>query len=437
MVVLLMGFTTVWAQSDTLFLEKEEAIALALENNPSLQAASLERARAQARLNETRGNLLPSLNATGSYTRNLKKQVIFFPEEMAGMFGGSTALEVGSDNSFMGGLQLAMPLYNPAIYANVDAARTQQDIASQDYSTQILELTWNVQQAWYDVLLAGESLEVVESSFNNASGNLENIRQMYRQGLVAEYDLIRAQVQTENLRPDLLQAQNMYDMSLNFLKILLGMDEQQPIVVQGSLLESSEQMLEDFSILGAERSLQQNPQVVSLGLQHDLMLKQADVVKASGLPSVGAVSNFMYLTEANNFDIGGYNWVNTASAGLQLSIPIFRGRTVHNQVKQIQIGAQQLKIQQEYLQDNLSIELENALQSMNVAMEKASHARLNVELAERGYNIARVRYDSGQGTLLEINDSDTALRVARFNLLQAKHELLSARIRYDRFVGDQ
>ncbi len=436
--ILLIAATVIplQAQNDTLYLDREKALELALENNPTIRVASLEKARAEARFNEMRGNLLPSLTGVGTYTRNLKKQVIFFPEEIAPLFGGVTALEIGNDNSYMGGLQFAMPLYNPAVFAGIDAARTEQEIAAENYRAQTIELTWNVQSAFYDVMLARESLQVIRMSFNSAVENLENIRKMHGQGMVAEYDLIRAEVQTENIRPDLLQAENMYDLALNFLKTLVGIEEVRPIAVSGNLMDSAEEMLSTFNITDAERSLRNNPDYVNLGLQHDLILKQSRSVRASGRPSVTAVSNYMYLAEANDFKVGDYNWVNTASAGLQINIPIFRGLTNRNQVKQLEIGAQQIMLQREYLKDNLGVELGNILKSMDVALEKAVHARRNVELAQRGYNIARLRYDSGQGTLLEVNDSDVALTRARFNLLQAKHELLQAKIRYDRFVGE-
>ncbi len=423
------------AQSDTLYLTRESALEMALENNPSIAIARLEKARLEARVNEARGNLLPSLNATGTYTRNLKKQVIFFPEEMAPLFGGVTALEVGNDNSFMGGLQLALPLYNPAIYAGIDAARTEQKIAEENFRAQTIELTYILQRAWNDALLARESYEVIRFSFENARENLENIRKMHAQGLVAEYDLIRAEVQTENLRPDVLQAANAFDLSLSFLKTLLGIEEIIPVTIEGDLLESSEEMLRNFNITEAERALHSNPDYVNLGLQRDLILKQAKSVKATSLPSLTAVSNYMYLTEANDFRVGDYNWVNTASAGLQLSIPIFRGLTNRNQVKQLEIGAKQIQLQREYLRNNLSIELSNILKNMDVALEKAVHARRNVDLAQRGYDIARLRYESGQGTLLEVNDSDVSMTRARFNLLMAKHELLQAKAQYDRFIG--
>jgi outer membrane protein len=426
--------TISFAQSDTLYLNLDSAINMALEQNPEMRVATLEKARAQAKLNESRGRLLPSLNANGSYNRNIKKPVIFLSDEMAGAFGSNT-LEIGSDNSYMSSVSLAIPLYNPAIYSGIEASRIELQMAGENYKASKIDLTYNVQRAWFDVLLARESLDVIELSFANAEKNLENIRKLHQQGLVAEFDLIRAEVQTENIRPDVLQAQNMYSMVVNFLKTLMGVHEDQPIEVSGSLIETSEEMLREFNIMQAERSLTNNPDLVNLGLQRELILQQSKSIRASGLPSINAVSNYNYQTESNNFNFSEYNWVNTIGAGFQVSIPIFRGFTTRNQTKQLEIGARQLQLQKDYLRDNLNVELSNILKSMDVAVEKSIHTRKNVELAQRGYDIALLRYNSGQGTLLEINDSEIALTRARFNLLQAKHELLNAKIQYDRFLG--
>lgn len=428
---------SVSGQTDTLVFDRETAVKTALENNPGIRIATLEKMRTEAKYNEARGNLLPSLNASGSYTRNLKKQVIFFPEEMAMLFGGSTALEVGSDNSYLAALSLAMPVFNPVVYANIRSAEIEQTLSEENIRATQIDLTYNVQKAWYDALLAKESLDVIRLSFENARENLENIEKLYHQGMVAEYDLIRAEVQTENIKPEVLQAENALDISLNFLKILMGIEEEVVIDVRGSLLESAEAMLAGFNISQAERTLLNNPEYVNLGLQKNLMMKQKEVIKASVLPSVNAVTNYAYITEANNFEFGNYDWVNTASAGLQVNIPIFRGFTNRNQVKQMDISIQQLDLQRDYLKDNLSIELTNILKSMDVALQKAADAERNVELAQRGFDIARIRYDSGQGTLLELNDSEVALTRARFNMLMSKHELLTSKIRYDQFIGKQ
>jgi outer membrane protein len=258
---------------------------------------------------------------------------------------------------------------------------------------------------------------------------------MKNQGLAAEFDLIRAQVQTENLRPSVLQTENGYKMAVNYLKALIGLEESQEIEISGNLTELASETMAGFNIQEAQRSLIHNPDLVKLGLQVTLIDKQARSVRASGLPSLSLASNYNFQTEANDFIISDYNWVKTFAAGLRFNIPIFSGFTIRNQARQLDLLGEQLSLQRDYLADNLGIQLDNVLNTMVVAVEKSNTAQGTVDMAERGYQIARVRYDTGQGTLLEMNDSELALTQARFNLLQAKHELLKAQAEYKKFIG--
>ncbi len=413
-------------------LDINQAVEMAMEKNPTMQISRLEIESKNVGISETKGLLLPSFNISGSYNRNIKKPVFFLPE--GSPFG--TVLEVGSDNSYMAVLSASMPVYNPAINASLEAARAERQLAGEQLRANKLELTYTVQRAFFDALLARESRIVMQESFDNAFDNLQNIRQMHQQGLVAEFDLIRAQVQAENLRPGLLQARNAYEMAVNYLKAVVGLEESQPIELTGNLHDLSSNMLDQFVAAEAHRYLTRNTDLVQLGLQQELLQRQTSAVRASGLPSLALAGNYMYQTEANTFNFGDYNWVNTFSAGIQVSIPLFRGFTIKNQARQLEIASRQLSLQKDYMQDNLRIQLENILNSMSVAIEQSHNARQNVELAIRGYQIALRRYETGQGTLLEVNDSQVALTQARFNLLQAKHEMLQAKIEYDRFTGN-
>ena len=82
-----------------------------------------------------------------------------------------------------------------------------------------------VKNAFYTLLLANNSYEVMKISVENAQKNLENIRNLYKQGVVAEYDVIRSDVQVRNLSPALIQAENSARLSALMLKVLLGVDE--------------------------------------------------------------------------------------------------------------------------------------------------------------------------------------------------------------------
>ncbi len=432
---ILYGITGVAGQdtSDTLHLDLEGAMAIAREHNPTLKVSALEIENAELGINEIRGSYPPSLNISGSYNRNIKRPIIFLPDDSP---FGNGFIEVGSDNSFMGTLAAGMPLYNPGLNRSLRAARAEKSLVKEQFRGSKIELEYNVQTAFFDVLLTRESMEVVRKSFLNAKENLERTRKMYEQGTVSEYDLIRAEVQTENLRPNLLEAENAYETTLNYLKALIGMDKTRAVEIKGSLIDITGTMVSDFMVEEAARNLGRNTDLVQMGLQLELIGQQKNVVKAQGLPSLDLAGNYQYQTEANHFRFDDYRWVETFSAGLRLTIPLFNGFAVRTQSRQLQIAGEQIQLQKEFLEDNLKVQLENILNAMKVAFEKTTNARSNVQLAERGFEIAKTRYETGQGTLMELNDSEVALTQARFNLLQAKHEILQAKAEYQKFIGE-
>lgn len=420
------------ARQAPLALDLETAMELARERNPGLRVAALEVTRADVAVDAVRGGYLPSLNAQATYNRNIKKPVIFLPP--GSPFGD--VLEIGSDNSYMAAMAARVPVYNPVLNAQLQAARAERELAGEQYRASRIDMTYFVRSAFYDALLARESMEVMQMSYEQAKDNLEQTRKLQQQGLVAEYDLIRAQVQTENLRPSVLQTETAFQMAQNYLKALIGLELSESVELVGNLAEAAENMLVEFHIAEANRSLQRNSDLVQMGMQIRLLGEQQRAVRASALPSLAMSGNYSFQTESNDFRFGDYNWIQMFSAGLQLTIPIFNGFQVRQQERQLEIAGRQMRLQKEFMEENLKIQLDNILQSMAVALEKSSNAENTVAMAARGHDIARARYESGQGTLLEVNDSELALTQARFNLLQAKHELLQARAEYDKFIGE-
>lgn len=420
--------------ADTLFIDLEEAMAIAREHNPTLKVARLDVESAEVGVQEVRSSYLPSLNVGGNYNRNIKRPVIFLPEDSP--FGDGGVIEVGSENSFMGVLSSEMPLLNLGLNRSLRVARKEKTLAGEQFRGSKLELDYNVQTAFFDVLLASESKQVMQKSFANAMDNLERTRRMHDQGMVAEYDLIRAEVQAENLRPNVMQAENAYEVAVNYLKALIGLDEAQPLAIRENLSDMTVSRMSDFNIQDADRSLQQNTDLAQMNLQLDLVGQQREMAKAGGYPMLDLAGNYQYQTEANHFRFSDFHWVETFSAGLRLTIPLFNGFAVRHQTRQLEILGDQIRLQKEFLEDNLNIQLDNILKTMMVAMEQTSNARSNVRMAERGFEIAKTRYETGQGTLMELNDSEVALTQARFNLLQAKYDVLNAKAEYDKFIGE-
>lgn len=435
--VLLLFWTGITSAQDTLYVSLEKTVESAVTGNPDILISRLEVERAISQLKAANGAFLPNIGVDGQYVRNIKRPVFFLPpgEGFGGQQGDErgTVIEAGYDNSFNMTAQATLPLYNQSIIAGSRAARKAVELEEKGLEVSENEIRAQVKRAYYDALLARESLQVLILSLENAQSNLENIRSQFAQELVPEYDVIRAQVQVENLRPDIFAAQNNFEASIYNLKLLTGIPQEIPLQLE----ESLEEFYEEANLFALEQySLENNPQLDQLETQVALREAQIDLQEANFYPSLSAFGNYAYQAQANNFDFDEYFWVNTSSVGVQLSIPVFEGLTRLRQIEQAKIDLEQTQIQKDFQRKSLSIQAQNALNRIQRAQRSLQAQEQNIAQAAKGLEIAVVSYQSGVGTLLEINDAELALTQARLNQLEAIYDFLYALADFNQITGE-
>ena len=159
--------------------------------------------------------------------------------------------------------------------------------------------------------------------------------------------------------------------------------------------------------------------------------------KAAFYPSLSAFGNYAWQAQANNFNFNNYFWVNTSSIGVQLSIPVFQGLVRVRQIEQARVDLYQTNIQEEYQRKSLSIQAQNALNRIQRAQRSLEAQEKNIAQAERGYQIAQVSYNSGVGTLIEVNDAELALTQARLNQLEIIYEFLNGLAEFNQLIGKE
>ncbi|MEE0267008.1 MAG: TolC family protein [Bacteroidales bacterium] len=420
--------------SQTLELDLETALTIAHDNNPTIKIAELEIERVDYAKRETLGNLLPSLSASGQYTNNIMKSVMFMPESFSAMMGGQKYMEIGYKNSYTATVSAALPIVNFALWEQIKSKQNEIDIIIEKSRASKIDMTKQVKDAYFAVLLAKNSLNVLERSINNAKETLKTTKTSYEQGMVSEYDYIRAQVQVNNLNPTYISAKNGLDLAILQLKMILSLPTNQEI----SLKEN----LEDFSNKVTEINLNENTAEYNSDLrQLDLNIVSLQnslrLVNSQHLPSLSAFGQYSYLTQAEDYNFADYNWVGSAAVGLQLNIPIFNGRTVVNKAKQIKISLQELQLQKEYLKEGIDLQIQAAINSMNAAKEQLEANKDAIKQAERGYEIAKVRYQTGAGTILELNDSELSMTQANLTYQQSLYDYLIAQTNLEKVLGKE
>jgi outer membrane protein len=417
-------------------LDLKTALSIAHDNNPTLQIADLEIQRVDYAKKESIGNLLPSVSATGQYSNSIMKSVMFMPASMSAVMGGASYMEIGYKNSFTGTISAQMPLINFSLWESIKAKQTQIDLIVEQSRSSSLDMTKQVKDAYFNVLLSKSSLEVLEQSISNAKESLRTTKTAYEHGTTSEYDYLSAQIQVNNLNPSYISAKNSVELAILQLKILLSLPEAQEIEVT----EKLEDYEENFSLLDeleTEKALTNNSQLRQLDLNIASLQHSLKTIKYQHLPTLSAFGQYVYQTQAEDFKFSDYDWVPSASIGLTLSIPIFNGNTYLNQQKQTEISLKELQLQRSYTADGMNIQVLSALKNMKAAKEQLVVNKEAIAQAERGYEIAKVRYQTGSGTILELNDSQLALTKSKLNYQQAIYDYISAQATYENVVGKQ
>ena len=406
-----------FAQNPVTVVNLDMAINLALEKNADLKVAKLELEKNKAKYSEALSGLYPKIDLSGQYQRYIEKPVIFLPP--GSPFG--TTLKIGSDNSFVGTASLSMPLFSYTLFEAIAISKNLLDISELSYYSQENLTLSNVKKSFYAVLLTKEISQVLKESLQNASDNLENIRKLNAAGTISDYDLLRADVQVENLKPSVIQADNNYTLSIEALKVAIGIEANSKIDVVGELV------FYDSYILPTKEEIMSN--LESNNLQLSLLDEQIKVTeksimleKSAHLPTLSAFGNYQYQAQANDFRFSDYNWVSTFLVGVQLQIPVFNGFKVNSKVAQAEILLKQNSEQRYSINEALKTQALSILYRLEQAMIRIKSQARTVEQATEGYKIAVRRFENNLAIQLEVNDAELALRQSKLNRLQAIYD---------------
>lgn len=435
--LILLSLTTLnlFSQSNIdLELDLNTSLKIAMDNNPTIKISELEIQRVDYARKEAIGALLPNVNAQGSYTDNVMKQVMFMPESFAALMGGQRFMEMGYKNSYTGVISAQLPLVNFTIWQNLKNKQTEIDLIIEKTRASKIEMRKQVKDAYFTLLLTKSSLNVLEKSYTNALETLKSIENSYKQGVVSEYDYIRAQVSVNNLNPTLINARNSLDLAKMQLKMILSLPSNINIIVNEEL-DTYTNKIQSENTLDINNALAENSELKQMDLSIISLRNQLKLINTQHLPSLTAVGNYIYQTQSEDFKFKDYNWVSSASIGLTLNVPLFSGMTKINQAKQVKISINALELQKNYLKEGMSLSVQAAVNSMNAAKEQLLVNKDAIKQAQRGYEIAKVRYEVGTGTLLELNDSELSMTRSNLNYQQSLYNFLSAQANYEKVIG--
>ncbi|MCD7977048.1 MAG: TolC family protein [Tannerellaceae bacterium] len=414
------------AQESPLVLTLEQALDIALSENPTVKVAEQEIEKREYARKGSYAALFPQIDFSGSYNRALKKQVMYFND---------MSVPVGTDNDYSLGFSADIPLINAQLWKSLEISALDVELAVEQARSSKIDMINLVKKSFYSVLLAKDSYDVFLESYGNALENYLDIERKYNQGLVAEYDLIRADVTVKNTEPNVLQAENALVLAKWQLKALMAVDLDLNIDCEGDLTDYEANMYADY--ISSDINLNENSTLVQMDIQTDQLQETLKYQKYAYLPSLSLSTNYNWTSMNDNFKFKDYVWNPYSMVGVTLSVPIFSGGSKYNTIRQTRVSINQMKLQKEDTERNLELAVKQYRDNMATNIKQLEAARTAVAQSERGYNIAQKRYDTGAGTLLEVNDAELAMTQAKLNFNQAIYDYMVAKADLDKTLGRQ
>ncbi len=412
-------------------LTVDDAVKIALSENPTIKVANLEVERYDYVRKTTMGSLLPQVAVGGEYMRTLKNQSL------------SEGFSLGNNqyNTFTADASVSLALYVPSVYRTMRMNRMEAEAAVESARSSRIDLVAAVKQCFYTILLSEQSLKVMQESFDTAKQTVTETQIKFDSGLSSEYDLLTAQVQMSNIEPTIIQLKSSIETTKDMLKMYLSIPADVAVEVEGELSAIKATVLESFATISQDIS--DNSTLRSLDIQSSILAQSQKVTNSARLPSLSAWGSYTYTgNNMGSFDFtsgsstgSGYFWQGPAYMGVTLSVPIFSGFSNTNRSKQISNQLEQLKLQRTYAEDAVKVELKSAINDLITAREQMFSQEVVVEQATKAYAISDTRYKAGAGTILELNSARLALTQAELNLSQAIYDMLVARSEYDKVIG--
>ena len=409
---------------DTLRITLQDAVRIALSDNPTIKVAGQEIQLKKEARREAYAGLFPEANLVGSYSRAIKKQSIAMRGEV---------FEMGTNNTYNGGLSISLPVFAPALYKSISLTKTDVDLAVEQARSSRQDMVNQVTKAFYQLLLAQDSYEVLLKSYKQSEDNYNIVKAKYEQGAVSEYDKISAEVQMRSLKPTVVSARNGVNLATLQLKVLMGMEAEVNVAVEGNLKDYEMSMF-TRQAMPQPNNLINNSTLKQLEL-NALQLKQNLKLQYTNfMPTLSASFQYMYTAMDETFKFRNYDWRPYSTLGLNLTIPLFKGSNF-TKLKQTRIQIKQLEENRINTERQLTMQATSYLDNMAASTESVVSNKEAVFQAEKGRTIAEKRYEVGKGTILELNSSEVALTEAQLTYNQSIYDYLVAKADLDLVLG--
>lgn len=428
-----------WAQDkkESFSFSLQQAIDHALQHNYSVINANRDIAAAKQKKWETTATGLPQINAGLDYQYNFEIQKSIVPAEFFGGNPGEFAeVAFGTKQNMTARTTLSQLIFDGSYIVALQASKTYlkyYENAKQKTNTEIKEMVIN---AYGNVLLAEESVAILEKNKATLSKTLGDTQETFKNGLIEEENVEQLQITLASINSNLNNANRLRDVAIKMLKFTLGMDITDDLTLTDKLDNLTISNLDlafaqgDFAVTNnINYQIAQNFQE-----QRSLELK---LQRSKALPSLAANLNFGYnaFNEQFKFFQKDQKWLNYSNVGVSLNVPIFSSFGRHAKTQQAKIALDQAKTQLTQTEQQLKLQYEKAKSEYEFSIEEFATSKSNLNLAERIERKQQVKFTEGLSSSFDFSEAQRQLYTAQQNYLQSMVNIINKKAALEKIIN--
>ncbi len=405
----------------------EEAIAFALENNYSAINAERDLIDAQKQKWETIADGLPQINGSVSYQNQLKQPVTVIPAEIFGGAPGTYEEVVFSQaQSATATATLTQKIFDGSYIVGVQATKAFLSYSANNDEKTDQEIRKSVVEAYGNVLLAQESVAILEKNKANLEKNLFETNKLFENGLGDEESVEQLQITLSSIESQLKNTIRLENITRQMLNLVMGIAINAPTKLEEDLDNLATAQI-DFTLMETDFNMENNVDYKLAINQTEQRFFEWKLARSRALPTLSTFVNYGSSAFSDDFSFfkGEQDWFDSSVLGVDLTIPLFSSGKRSASTARAKIAMEKAKTQLSEAEEQIRLQLETAKSNYILSIEEYETAKQNLGLAERIENKNQIKYKEGIASSFDLRQAQTQLYDAQQGYLQSMVEVIN------------
>ena len=408
-----------------------ECLKYAFHNQPVIKQAGLEENITKQNIRISLSEWLPQINASANILHYYKAPVSLVANP-SNPSGPAQIAGVSLINSSGVQFSASQVLFNNDVFFAGRTAKYFRQKASESTQNSKIDLVVNVSKAYYDVMLTQQQLNLLNDEIERLRKNLKDAYSQYQNGLTDKIDYKRATISLNNANAEKKSIDELLKVKYAFLKQQMGYPMEREIFI---LYDSSS--INNDIYIDTIRAIPYQNRIEFKILQTQLIIQKYNIsyYKMAYIPSLSAFANYNMVYQNDQFsNLFSKDFPNSA-LGLTISLPLFQGTRRISSLEKARLQYSQLALDTVVLKNLFNTEYSQALAIYKSNLAELHAMQENVVIAHEVYNMVKFQYEKGIKSYLEVIISETDLRNAEINHLNALFHVLTGKLDVQKALG--